>query len=432
MSLTKTSRRTALGLFALFGVSAAAGWLSHNDERLTPQLSSSNGRAVDVLGAKTLSQPRSSNDDSEVLADLERRLALCLDPHSMSYSGERLAQLCLQDHARDLPGPNEAFSYAARWAQCAPERMFEWFLQRGRFSLPTNDGESSYGFTPTLFGAWAIKDFERAVDGARKLATPTDKRDALVSIISTAKRNDPKRAAKLLADNAEVLAVAQSSAALSAYGPDFAANFNFLREMPITVHRSKLLGQFFNDVVRYHPVEARELWRAAPDVLRRELVAGGFVSGNRGGLNPLTGEIERQVPAAFDGLADLVRQHAETSGDSAEAGGFLRLHGAEWADRDIAGAVAWSQSHLRGRQRVTETARLFSDAAARDFNTAMNAWVTLPPSTLRALAAGHLAAAAPPERKSEIEAIIGSLPPGDAAKARQIMTGSTGRARRRP
>ena len=112
----------------------------------------------------------------------------------------------------------------------------------------------------------------------------------------------------------------------------------------------------------------------------------------------------------FDGLAELIKEDAESSGDRDALESFMRSHGPAWAKTDLTQALAWSQTHLKGKNRVEQSAQLFEPAASADFDTALRIWQTLPEGELKIRAAKALSKGAPPERKPHAEAFIHSLP----------------------
>ena len=130
--------------------------------------------------------------------------------------------------------------------------------------------------------------------------------------------------------------------------------------------------------------------------LRRELVAAGF-SANPGALD------------SFDGLGNLLREHAEASADSTAAEQFLAATGPAWAEADLPVALDWVQAHLKGANRVEAGAQLFSDLAEKNFDEALRVWQSLPDTMLKARAAGAIWHHAPPARREEALALLDSL-----------------------
>jgi hypothetical protein len=159
--------------------------------------------------------------------------------------------------------------------------------------------------------------------------------------------------------------------------------------------------------------KAREIWSAASEELRYELVAGGFAPSD-GSSDPFAPS--GSLPDGFDGLESLLREKAESGGNPDEIKEFLNHCGADWAKRDLPGAFTWVQTHLHGARQVDKAAGLFRHAAAADFDAARAFWETLPPSTLRVHALQELVNGAPPERRKDVETLIKSLPPRDAAR----------------
>lgn len=404
-----TRNRAAAALLS-FAIAATAGWLTaESDVQEKPRAipSAAVRPAPPPTTAAALSAAKSP---VAAVAALERTLLASLDPAGEIHSGERLAELCLGDHPQDLPGLNEAFSYASRWAAKDPQGMFEWFLQRGKFTLAAVD--SSYGFLSNIFREWAKHDAKAAVAAALRCSAKRDRAEAIATVIEALRKTDPARAAGLAAEHIGILSPPKEAAHLfSAYGEGFEETWTLLRGLPSGKSRADILARYFEEVTRYHAGDVGRLWREAPEDVRRDLVAGGFEFRYAAMLRDAAKSGEK--PPVFDGLPELMRQHAETSGDPQAAKKFLDTAGSEWAQRDPAGAVSWALAHLKGEQRVNGTAELFLSAAARDFDEAVREWQSLPDGILKARAAGNMAAGAPEERKADMQALLENLPSGD-------------------
>jgi hypothetical protein len=351
--------------------------------------------------------PRPPGSPSEALAALERELVRALDPGAGIFTGERLAELCLQDHATDLPGPNAASSYARGWAAKNPREMFEWFRRRGEFKLPQRAANTYYTFLNTLFHQWMQQDPSAAVSAALSITSKRDRADALVEVIGELRKSDPARAAALTAEHIEKLG-AETMRGFSAYGSGYRETWDFLRALPAGKARDGVLARYFDDVIRYHGKDCAQLWQEMPVELRRSLIAGGF----NGLYLAAAGS-----PATLEGLDDLRREHIEATGDPKVTRAWLNTGGQEWAQRDPDAAIAWAQEHLKGEQRVNGTALMFSAGAAGNFDATLQLWQSLPDGILRARAAGNLAAGAPADRKAEVDALLESLSPADRGLA---------------
>jgi hypothetical protein len=356
--------------------------------------------------------PKPARTSGAALAGLEQELVRALDPGAGTFTGERLAELVQEDFATDLPGPNAAFSYAKGWAAKNPREMFDWFQRRGGFTLPmlgSNGG--SFGFLRSLFHPWGNKDPAAAVSAALSITGKRDRAAALVEVIGVIRKSDPARAAGLAAEHLEKLG-ADTVHGFSAYGQDYRETWDFLRALPAGNTRDGMLARFFDEVTRYHGKDCAQLWQEMPVELRRSLVAGGFEGMHLGDAESAAGS-----PGTLEGLNDLRREHIEATGDPRAIRTWLNTGAHEWAQRDPAAAIAWTQQHLKGEQRVTATAQMFSASAGKNFDTTLQLWHSLPDGILRARAAGNLAAGAPAERKTEVDALLESLSPADRSIA---------------
>jgi hypothetical protein len=352
----------------------------------------------------------------EALTALERELVRALDPGAGTFTGERLAELVLEDHPSDLPGPNAANSYAKGWAAKNPREMFEWLQRRGGFTLPMRSANANYSFLNTLFHQWMKQDPAAAVSAALSITGKRDRADALVEVISELRKSDPARAAALAAEHIAKID-GNTVRGFSAYGNNYRETWDFLRALPAGQARDGVLARYFDDIVRYHGKDCAQLWQEVPVELRRSLIAGGFRGMYLGDAESAAGS-----PATLEGLDDLRREHIEATGDPNVTRVWLNNGAHEWAQRDPAAAIAWAQQHLKGEQRVNGTAQMFSAGAEKNFDATLQLWQSLPDGILRARAAGHLAAGAPAERKAEVDALMESLSPADrgiAATARQ-------------
>ncbi len=352
----------------------------------------------------------------EALTALEPELVRALDPGAGIFTGERLAELVLEEFATDLPGPNPANTYAKGWATKNPREMFEWFHRRGGFTLPMRSLNANYSFLNTLFHQWMQQDPAAAISAALSITGKWDRADALVQVINDLRKSDPASAAVLAAKHLEKFG-ADTVRGFNAYGDSYRETWDFLRALPAGKTRDSVLARYFDDVVRYHGKDCAQLWREMPVELRRSLIAGGFRGLYLGDAESAAGS-----PATLKGLDDLRREHIEATGDPRTTNLWLNSGGREWAQRDPAAAIAWAQQHLKGEQRVNGTAQMFSAGAEKNFDATLQLWQSLPDGILRARAAGHLAAGAPAERKAEVDALLESLSPADrglAATARQ-------------
>lgn len=142
--------------------------------------------------------------------------------------------------------------------------------------------------------------------------------------------------------------------------------------------------------------QAHAVWDQSPEDLRRDLVAAGFSS-------------DKDDAAVFPGLEDLLRDRAERSGDPAVAEKFVETQGRGWAMRDLAGALDWARTHLKGVSREKHSAALFESAASADFDAALGIWQSLPDSVMKIDAAEAMLKGAPEQRKVEATGALESV-----------------------
>ena len=361
----------------------------------------------------------------EALTALERELVRALDPGAGFFSGERLAELVLEDFATDLPVPNAANSYAKGWATKNPREMFDWLHRRGGFTLPQRAANTHYGFLNTLFHQWTKQDPAAAVSAALSITGKRDRADALVEVISELRKSDPARAAALAAEHIEKFGK-DTVRGFSAYGGNYRETWDFLRALPAGKTRDGVLARYFDDIIRYHGADCAKMWQEMPTELRRALVTSGFSGMNLGHADSAAGS-----PATLEGLNDLRREHIEATGDPRVTRAWLNTGAHEWAQRAPAAAIAWAQQHLKGEQRVNGTAQMFSAGAERNFDATLQLWQSLPDGILRARAAGNLAAGAPAERKEAVDALLESLSPADRGLAQTALKAAAAARRQR-
>ncbi len=403
----KRTTRLRLGIStAIFFIAAVVGWHGVSAVHVAP------GTSLPVLSAKlpaaapvenAAGEPTLLGAENDAVMKLEQQLLRTIDPIALSHNGERLMELCLDEHPEDLPGSNAAFSYSMAWAKQDPQGMFEWFQRRGGFTLPALNG--NYGFLNHVFLELTKKNPDAAITAALSCPTKRDCAEALIHVIEQLRKTDPARATSLASEH---LAKLETTHGWSAYGKNYRETWDFLTALTAGKSRGKVIAGYFEEVIRYHSKDSVQLWRDMPDALRREIVAGGFSGIYLPGL---------ESTVQLEGISGLQREHIESTGDAMTTRQWLGTGAREWAGRDPAAAVAWAQQNLKGEQRLEGTAQLFSAGAAQDFAATLRVWQSLPDGILKAHATGHLAAGAPEARKAETEALLESLPPTDRAIA---------------
>jgi hypothetical protein len=233
-----------------------------------------------------------------------------------------------------------------------------------------------------------------------------DRASALKEIVSTLMLIDKSKALAVATEHITLMSEGDYGFSFNASGKDYRERWDLLTALPVGASRDKMLAGFFKEVAQYHGKDIAGLWQEMPVELRAAVVAGGFTGSSLGDDESANGS-----PASLPGLNDLMRERAAETGD---ARAWLRSTGArEWAQQDVAGALAWTGQHLKGRQRVEAAVELLGAAAETQFEAAVQQWQSLPEGILRARAAGQIAGNAPPDRAAEVEALLAGLSPSD-------------------
>ncbi len=270
--------------------------------------------------------------------------------------------------------------YGSGWAREAPEEMFAWLNGDGDL------GNEKPFMAYLLFGRWAEGDMASAVAAVFELNDPVLRQQALISVLGVMHANDPARAEGLLGGNFVMLVPDQDTPIVA--DEFFLPAVDVALGLPASPQRTRFLAGLLKWVAADYgsrTEEVRKVWDQAPQHLREDLVAAGFVSG-------------AQHADSFGGLEELVCKHAEASGTPEAAKRFLDSHGGSWARRDLDGALAWTLTHLKGRERFDQASKLFAAAARDDYPAALSAWRSLPDgSYLKKAAAEEITRAVPPE-----------------------------------
>ena len=418
------------GVFLAAGL---AGWQGARISRqeVPPATGTASGRqepdhqqAVEAIGRPQ--QPE--------LIRMERELLDLVDPEKLKYDGAQLESLCSEEYPTDLPGAPKAVVYAEQWAEAAPEEMFAWFQARGDFSVQVvRNGRVLHGMNllPNLFNGWARSDPDRAAGAALACPRKTQRIPAMAAVIAELKRSDPAKAAALAATHAGLLAESNGTP-FSGYGAEAEPNLKLLQSLPESAAKSKLLAGFFEEAVRYQGSKAVTYWEAMPEEARRQLVEGGFSGMHLNDGQEMFPPTDPPLPD-LAGLRDLLFKKAE-GGTPEDAQVYLHKYGNQWAGEDPSAALSWAWTHLRGEQRLRQVSSLYAPAAAGNLEEALAAWELLPPGTMKAKAAGAMAAGAPAGRVAEVEALIAALPPADqqaAVLAQQAATQNQTKRRNR-
>ncbi len=271
--MSSTRKLRAVAALISFAVAAVAGWFM-----FTPP-AAERPRVLSALPDKLPSsavpaQPVASSPAAAVAA-LERALMVTLDPAAENYRGERLAELCRGDFARDLPGGNAAFSYARRWAKKNPAGMFEWFLKRGLFTLPTREPNHHYSFLNTIWEEWAKRDTASALDAAKRCPRQGDRSDAVVNVIQSLRKTDPARAVAIASEN---MSSFTNYASYIATDETYRGTWDFLAGLPAGNIRGKMLA-LFSDGAAHHFDDTLAAWQSLPEGILCARAAGNIAAG---------------------------------------------------------------------------------------------------------------------------------------------------------
>lgn len=402
------ARTIACISLALFTTSA---WLAWSTAALPDE-------AADSVARRRMKLPPQSEETlrhQKLLATLERELLTGPKPERVAFSGQEMDAILSRD------GTQAASFYGHEWAMHDPASMCEWIERRGMISGPFRSDISTTFFVSGLFATWAASDADAALAAALRQSRAPARVQGLVSALQVIWRTNPDLARRVLAEHGNLLDGA-SDILLSydgvSHGP---ADLKFLASLPAGKLRGKLLSLVLANAVDSYSesshAEATALWEILSTEQKQDLAAGGFFQRKISLIKygtPLGGD--KSLPP-FPEEAELLRDYAESSGDTAAARDYIMGHGDEWAAKEPAVAVAWSLSHLKGSDRLHYTAGLLKAAAKADYDRAVAAWQTLPLGVLKARAAGALLAGTPGDRKPEALALLDSLSAHDRGVA---------------
>jgi hypothetical protein len=337
-----------------------------------------------------------SRDLSATLVLLERMILHHPVPPVEIHDAEGMeAVLDRDDRSSGTCGGGMAsITYSMEWAEEAPEAMFAWLIDKGGSS---SDRKLFPAYI--LFGSWAGKDMKAALSAVSKIQNRNLRQQALISSLEILCKSDPSRARELMLQNLSVFAPDGRSPIFN-WHETGKITCEMLLSLPPGKERTQLLAKLLTDMAGSNEElagQATELWQRAPADLRLELAAAGYTNG-------------KDNASSFAGLADLMRENAETSGVPTSAEKFIDVHGPDWAKRDLAGALDWTRTYLKGRIRAERGAGLFEFAAGQDFDAALGIWQTLPEGFMKVRAAEALSKGAPAECKAD--AILIGIPSG--------------------
>jgi len=332
---------------------------------------------------------------SATLAELEHEILHHPAPSMEFHDAATMeAVLDMDGGSHCFPGGGMAsVEFSMDWAEKAPEEMFAWLLKQSGSNFD-RDLFPAY----MLFGRWAEDNMEAALEAVFKVPDRRIRRQALFSSLQEMCKTEPQRARDLLMQNLDLFPPDGPTPVIDTY-ESAGTTCDLLLSLPAGGERTHLLADLLTSMADSyddrHTTKARAVWQQAPDTLRLELVEAGFRSEGKA--------------SSFDGLEDLMREHAELSGDPATANKFIEAMGPAWAKRDLASALDWAQAHLKGKSGMEHRADLFKWAASEDFDTALSILRALPDGSLKLNAAEALNKGAPDDRKPEAKAMLQSL-----------------------
>ena len=344
-------------------------------------------------------------DIESAIAEMEHRIGRFPSPEVEIYDAEGMESRLLVGQREATYGrvDLDALNYSRRWVAENPAEMFEWFI---REELVPDDLRQS--FAEGLFSQWAEQDMASALAALSRMPHSGSRAQALVSTLEVLCQRDPAKARELLLQNIELLE-ATKKVEFDIFAPGMARTElvsalppGGLRSRLMAENISSLLGSGIgcggdNSIYESKAAIGTGLWAQLSIDERRELVDAG-----------LRLSIFDQIQ--LDGLEDLLRQHAESSGDPRQPSLFIDQYGVRWAERDAEAAVSWAMAHLKGEERTEWSFILIMYAAKKDFDAAMRVWRSLPEGKSREQAAEYLAETAPPDHEAEKATLLNSLP----------------------
>jgi hypothetical protein len=348
------------------------------------------------LKRKVMQDSKSASTDiPALLADMERKIVYFSPPEVVAHDGKDMEEALISDEQSQgtCAGGMEAISYAHDWARENPAGMFEWFNEHWTVS-----GHKRQYLAKTLFAEWATQDMAAALAAIPRMAHAESRAQALVSTLEVLCRKDPVKARELLLQNLDALGALKS--VQLGYEAD-KSRADLILSLPPGRVRSLLLAEYIGNLVLFgyegNGVLATELWNQRSAEERRDMVVAGL----------RRCEMDK---VQLEGLEDITKQHAETSGDPEQALLFIKQYGAAWAKRDAGSALAWSLARLKGKERNECALDLLADAASQNFDAAMQAWKGFGEGTLREKAAEQLFSNAPSDRETDKALLEEAMP----------------------
>lgn len=271
-------------------------------------------------------KPSSEPGITRILGGPERAVLLQKDDAD-SFSAEGLDEI-----GGMISSIGPRIDYCMRWAEHAPEEMFIWLI--------SEHGES--WATPILFKAWARQNMEAALAAVPKIPDIPMQQKALVTTLETLCQTNPQRAGKLLKEQIGLFSEKSTRLWFTNYESPKPV-LDLLLSLPASDTQTWLLAAHLTSLASWasadHLALAQSVWQEAPSALRHELVEAGFHS-DKG--------------SSFEGLMEISRELAESTGTPDAAEQFFKDHGAKWAQRDPTAALDWVLTHLKGSERAAK------------------------------------------------------------------------------
>lgn len=316
-----------------------------------------------------------------ILAGMERQVFHYQPPEMQSYDIQGLLESFRIRKQYASAVVSWGTPYEVEWARQAPQELFECLV--GQNLIPQGrKRELAY----SLFTVWAEKDMSGALAAIPRITHEESRAQALVSTLEVLCQKEPARARELLLQEMDTLGALKSVNLGFVHGKE---RTDLILALPPGKVRTLLLAENLYHLARDMDSGgaqlATELWNKSSLEDRRKMVAAGL-------------SLYVSDTIQLEGLEDLAKQHAETTNDPEAARSFLNEFGKSWTARDPDSALSWTLSRFKGRERTYQYLNLIEEAAAKNFDEAMNAWQSLPEGSLRYKAAEILAKAAPDDR----------------------------------
>ncbi len=324
-----------------------------------------------------MEKPANPGDTTAILLAMEARMLAPNPPlPHKGYGGEAMDRVLVPYG----PSTRVEIESAMDWARNEPEKMFACLLGKDKRFVSQ---------ASILFESWAESNVEAALAGALQIPDSTLRAQALLSTLESLAGTNPERARRLLLENSGL------------YTPDIVGDIRFgypspesswelVQSLPPGVERTRLEVLCLN----YCEDEAAAaLWNQATETQHSEWLSAGF--------SPYPGASE-----AFNGLGEIMRTRAETTGNAADAQEFIRVHGSEWAAEDFEDATKWTMTYSKGETKRDSLESFYRTAIQQDPARTIQVWKQLPEGYLKKNLAKTMLENTPQEKQAEVEAAM--------------------------